>query len=104
MAADHPQGSTAREAIENEAVIRSEHWNGVESKYFQPAKWESLLCDDFGRKRYGTFIEAMIRRITLNASNNDEIEQLVVLVTPEHNGEFLRVALPYLPNFVEAYP
>ncbi|KAL9102453.1 MAG: hypothetical protein Q9163_002414 [Psora crenata] len=104
MSAKPFQRNAHRKVIHNDAIHHGEHWNGVHPRYFQPGKWEHHLVDDFGRGRYGTFIKNMIRRITLNASNEREISPLVGLLSRDHNGEFLRVALPYLPDFDDPYP
>lgn len=46
----------------------------------------------------------MIDRIRIKESSYDEIRNFVHLVATEHNWDFLKVAMPYLPELNEQYP
>lgn len=43
----------------------------------------------------------MIDRIRIKESSYDEIRNFVHLVATEHNWDFLKVAMPYLPELNE---
>lgn len=76
----------------------------INRKYFEPATWEPLLRTAMGRGQYGKFVASMIERIRVKESSYDEIRNFVHLVATEQNWDFLKVAMPYLPELKEQYP
>ena len=73
----------------------------INRKYFETATWDPLLSTEMGRGQYGKFVTSMIERIRAKESNFDEIRSFVHLVATEHNWDFMRVAMPYLPELKE---
>lgn len=73
----------------------------INRRYFEPTTWEPLLSTEIGRGQYGKFVASMIGRIRVKESSYDEIRKFVHLVATEHNWEFMRVAMPYLPELKE---
>ena len=73
----------------------------INRKYFEPATWDPLLSTEMGRTQYGKFVSAMVERIHIKESNFDEIRSFVHLVGTEHNWDFMRIAMPYLPELKE---
>ena len=73
----------------------------ISRKYLEPATWEPLLSTEMGRGRYGKFVASMVERIRAKESNYDEIRNFVHLVATEHNWDFMRVAMPFLPELKE---
>ena len=79
--------------------VESECWDGVHPKYFDPQQWGGI--NDLGGDRYKKFIQLMVRRISRNKSNVREIVDLGRLICSDSNWEFMRLALPFLPDFDE---
>ena len=73
----------------------------INHKYFEPATWEPLLSTEMGRGQYGKFVASMIDRIRLKESSSDEVRRFIRLVATEHNWDFMKVAMPYLPELRE---
>lgn len=73
----------------------------INRKYFEPATWEPLLSTDMGRGQYSKFVTSMIERIRAKESSCDEIRSFVHLVATEQNWDFMRVAMPHLPELKE---
>ena len=69
--------------------------------YFEPATWEPLLGSEMGRGQYGKFVALMVERIRSKESSYEEIRSFVRLVATEHNWDFMKVALPFLPQLEE---
>ena len=85
-----------------EEQIKSEDWNGVDSKYFAPATWKQL-DKAAGRIAYAKFIKLMIRRITKERSTTHEVKALADLIGFTEDWDFLRLAMPYLSD-IDLYP
>ena len=73
----------------------------IGQKYFESGTWEPLLTTEVGRGQYTRFVASMIERIRLKESSYDEIRSFVHLVATEHNWDFMKVAMPYLPELKE---
>ena len=73
----------------------------INRKYFESTTWEPSLSTEFGRGQYGKFVALMIERIRFKESSYDEIKSFVHLVAAEHNCDFMKVAMPYLPELKE---
>lgn len=80
-----------------EEQIKSEDWNGVNTKYFAPATWKAMH-KAAGRIAYAKFIKLMIRRIMKERSTTHEIEALANLIVFKDDWDFLHVAMPYLSD------
>lgn len=73
----------------------------ISRDFFEPAKWESLLSTEMGRGQYSRFVASMVERIRAKESSYDEIRSFVHLIATEHNWDFMKVAMPYLPELKE---
>lgn len=73
----------------------------INKRYFEPATWETLLTCEMGRGQYSKFVALMMERIRTKESTYDETKSFVSLVATEHNWDFMKVAVPYLPELKE---
>ena len=73
----------------------------VNRRYFETATWEHLLGHEMGRFQYEQFVACMVERIRAKECSLDEIRSFVHLVASSANRDFLRLALPYLPELKE---
>ena len=73
----------------------------INRKYFDPATWEPLLNTAAGRGQYSKFVTLMVERIRSKESSCDETRNFVNLVATERNWDFLKVAMPHLPELTE---
>lgn len=74
----------------------------INPQCLQPQKWEHLLKDEFGRGQYTRFITRMLNRIRFEESNREEVDLLADLIGDKDNPEFLRVAIPWIPELKES--
>lgn len=78
--------------------VKSEEWDGVHPKFFAPEAWKGIN-DNVGSSGYRKFLQLMVRRIARNKSDLfEEIVPLARLICTQSNWEFMRLALPYLPD------
>lgn len=85
----------------SEPSATGRHLGFINRKYFEPTTWEPLLSTEMGRAQYSKFVASMIDRIRVKESSYDEIRNFVHLVATEHNWDFMKVAMPYLPELKE---
>ena len=73
----------------------------INRKYFSPDTWQPLLSTEMGRGQFSRFVASIIERIRVKESSYDEIRSFVHLIASEHDWDFLKLAMPHLPELKE---
>jgi len=87
--------------LRKEPFIEGVGWGSLDPKRLQPETWKSLLLSDMGRGQYRKFVTQILNRIRYEESNLDEIKQFADMIGSKENPDFMRVAIPAIPELNE---
>lgn len=70
----------------------------IAEKFFWACTWEPRLSEPVGKVQYGKFVAVMVHRIRGEESCIKEVHHFVELLSTERNLEFMRPAVPLIPE------
>ncbi len=70
----------------------------IANKFFWASTWEAKLSEPVGKIQYGKFVAMMVHRIRGEESCIEEVHHFAELLGTERNREFMRPAVPLIPE------
>ena len=70
----------------------------IANHLFWPTTWERTLLDPRGKVDCERFVAVMVHRIRAEEGSPDEVQRFVLLLGTGLNYEFMRPALPLIPE------